>query len=176
MARDVTREDFKGLDEFFAYKNQFMDDLMGSKKIRRLLDDDFTRIRAPGELIYHQVFPYEYVPETTEHATTFICCEVDISRVTDKLYLTPDMYVYIFTHKSLVRLPEGGLRIDELSSEITKILSGSRMYGLGELNIYSAKHFAPIANYQGRILIFRSRDINRFNPTGKTIPVNRKSG
>ena len=164
------------LDEFFDYKNRLMDDLLTSKRIITLLSDDCKTIRSPESLVYSQVFPYEYIPETVTHGHTFICCEVEIQRVSSKTYLTPALYVWVFTHKSKIRLPEGGVRTDKLCSEIAKAINGSRFYGLGELDLYSVKSFAPITDYQGKVMMFQATDFNRFSPSGKPIPSNRKTG
>ena len=82
----------------------------------------------------------------------------------------------MFTHKSKIRLPEGGVRTDKLCSEIAKAINGSRFYGLGELDLYSVKRFAPITDYQGKVMMFQATDFNRFSPSGKPIPSNRKTG
>lgn len=163
------------LDEFFGYKNQLVGDLLTEPEIVRLLDDDLDPGSAE-DLMYSQVFPYEYVPETVEHGRTFICCDVDIDKVFNKTFLSPVLYVWIFTHKSLLRLPEGGVRTDKLAHEIAKKIEGSRYYGLGVLNLSSCKRFAPMMDYQGKMLIFKARDFNMVQPTGKDIPSNRKTG
>lgn len=162
------------LDELFDYKNQLAEDLLTDETIVRLLSDDCTVTENPEQLMYKQVFPYEYVPETLEHGQTFICCDVDIQQSYNKTFLQPILYVWVFTHKSKLRLPDGGVRTDRLASEITKALNGSRNYGLGELDIYSVKRFAPITDYQGKVLLFRATDFNRFTPNGKPVPSNRK--
>lgn len=164
------------LDEFFDYKNRLMEDLLTSKQIVKLLSDDCKTIHKPDSLVYSQVFPYEYVPETVAHGHTFICCEVEIQRTSSKTFLTPALYVWVFTHKSKMRLPEGGIRTDKLCSEIAKTINGSRFYGLGELDLYSVKRFAPITDYQGKVMMFQAKDFNRFSPTGKPVPSNRKTG
>lgn len=165
-----------GLDELFDYKNHMMDDLLTNTDIVKLMSDDGKTEVAPETLMYTQVFPYEFVPDVTEHGQTFICCEVDIKEVLNKTYLVPALYIWVFTHKSKVRLPGGGVRTDKLSSIITSIINGSRMYGLGELNLQSAKRFSPITNYQGRILTFYAKDFNRLAPSDKKVPANRKRG
>lgn len=55
------------LDEFFDYKNRLMEDLLTNQEILRLLDDDCSPAEKPEQLVYQQVFPYEYIPETIEH-------------------------------------------------------------------------------------------------------------
>lgn len=161
------------LDAFFNYKNQLMNDLLTNTSIVRLLSDTGTLTNNPGDLVYSQVFPYEYIPETVEHGQTFICCEVDIQKSINKTFLMPVLYVYVFTHKSKLRLPEGGVRVDKLAAEIATALNGSRYYGLGELDLFSVKKFTPIADYQGKVLTFYATDFNRPSPTNKPTPSKR---
>lgn len=164
------------LEEFFDYKNRLMEDLLTTKPIVRLMSDDYEVIEKPERLMYEQVFPYEYIPDTTEHGQTFICCEVEVQKISSKTFLSPTLYIWVFTHKSKMRLPEGGVRVDKMCSEIAKAINGSRHYGLGELDLYSVKRFAPIADYQGKVMSFQAKDFNRLSPTGKPIPSNRKTG
>lgn len=164
------------LEEFYDYKNQLMDDLLTNPDIVRLLDDDCHATDNPKNLVYTQVFPFEYIPDTIEHGQTFICCDVDIQRSLNKTFLMPVLYVWVFSHKSKLRLPEGGVRTDKLCSKIAKAINGSRFYGLGELDLYSAKRFAPITDYQGKVLTFQAQEFNRTLPTGKPVPSNRKKG
>lgn len=165
------------LDEFFHYKNQLMNDLLTNEQIVRMLSGDSGGVTDPEGLMYSQVFPYEYVPETIEEAKTYICSDVDIQRTPTKTFLSPTMYIWVFTHKSLMRLPdEGGLRVDRLCSEIAKTINGSRFYGLGELNLDSTRRFAPISDYQGKVLTFKATDFNRLSPSGRSAPSNRRGG
>jgi len=161
------------LEELFDYKNRMMMDLLTSDDVVALLDEDLS-ISEAGKLAYYQVFPYEYMPDTVEHAQTFICFDVDLDRVYDKTYLSPVMYVWIFTHKSKMRLPEGGVRVDKLAHEIVKLLNGSRYYGLGELDLSSMHRFSPMQDYKGKVLTFRMNDFNKPKPNGHKIPSNRK--
>lgn len=162
------------LQEFFDYKNQLMDDLLTNDEIVRLLDDDVAVDNA-GDLAYKSVFPCEYVPETVQDGRTFICFDVDIQKPVNKTFLLPTLYIWVFAHRSRLRLPNGGgIRTDRLCSEICRVINGSFKYGLGELELYSVKRFAPMTDYQGKVLTFYAVDFNRqFNPN-KEIPSNRK--
>lgn len=164
------------LDEFYDYKNQLMEDILTTEPIVKLLCEDSDYIMPAVDLAYKQVFPYEYIPETIEHGQTFICFDVDIQKAASQTYLLPVIYVWIFAHKSRLRLPEGGVRTDMLAAELAKKLNGSRMYGLGTLDFYSSKRFAPIADYQGKVLTFHAVDFNTPRPTGQRVPSNRKTG
>jgi len=164
---------FDGLTEFFDYKNVLIGDLLSNETIVRLLDDQLEFTENVGALVYKQVFPFEYVPDTVDHSKTFICCEVDIREVVSKTFLLPTLYIWVFTHQSKLQLPTGGVRTDKLSSEIDKIVNGSRYFGLGELNLFSARRFTPISEYQGRVLTYNATDFNRPG-THKFAPANRK--
>ncbi len=75
-----------------------------------------------------------------------------------------------------MRAPGGGVRVDNLVSELAKVLNGSRYYGLGELDLRSVKRFAPMTDFQGKYMVFDAKDYNRLSPTGQKIPGNRKTG
>ena len=163
------------LSEFFDYKNKLMEDLLTNDEIVKLLDD-IAELSDVYTLAYSQVFPYEYIPETVEEAKTFICFDVDIQESISKTFLLPTLYIWVFSHKSKLRLPEGGVRTDKLASEIAKEINGSRFYGLGELNLYSVKRFAPVTDYQGKVMTFHAKEFNRASPNTRPVPTNRKLG
>ena len=153
-----------------------MEDLLTNKSIVRLLDDDISMDDA-SKLAYSHVFPCEYVPETFQDGKTFIFFDVDIQQSVSKTYLLPTLYVWVFTHRSRLRLPNGGgVRTDKMCSEICKAINGSRKYGLGELDLYSVKRFAPMTDYQGKVLTFHATDFNRGHDPNKVTPANRKKG
>ena len=163
------------LQEFFDYKNQLMEDLLTNEDIVRLIDDTVA-LQNADSLAYTQVFPCEYVPDTVQEGKTYICFDVDVQRTADKTFLSPTLFVWVFTHRSKLRLPEGGVRTDKLCSEICKAINGSRKYGLGELNLYSVKRFAPMTDFQGKVLTFYAKDFNRVYDGKKYTPENRKRG
>ena len=164
------------LEQLFYYKNHLMEDMLTSEPILRLLSDDLSLPLNPGELAYKQVFPCEYVPETVQEGKTFICFDVDVSASEGKSFLFPTIYVWAFTHRSLLRLPEGGVRTDALCCEIAKTINGSRRYGFGELDLYGLKRFAPMTDYQGKCMIYHTKDWNHQYNSKRGVPDNRRSG
>lgn len=161
------------LSEFFDYKNRLMKDLLTNTEIVNLLDDT-VELADASKLAYSSVFPYEYIPDTVEYAKTFICFDVDVQESINKTFLLPTLYIWVFSHKSKLRLPEGGVRTDKLVSEIAKAINGSHFYGLGELDLYSVRRFAPVTDYQGKVMTFHAKEFNRPAPNTKPIPSNRK--
>ena len=163
------------LDVFFNYKNKLMEDLLTNKSITDLINEDIPSNKIKS-LAYTQIFPYEYVPNTIEEGKTFVCFDVDIQESSNKSFLLPTLYIWVFTHKSILRLPQGGVRTDFLCSEIAKAINGSRYYGLGELDLYSVRRFAPMTDFQGKVMTFYATDYNRQHTPVKPIPSNRKQG
>lgn len=161
------------LEEFFDYKNELMKTICCNEDIVRLVTDSKEAPVPNTNLKYNQVFPFEYIPETTTEAKTFICFDVDIAEVVNKTYYLPVLYIWIFTHKSKMRMDEGGIRTDKLAAEIDKELNGSRYFGLGELGLHSVDRFSPIDDYQGRVLTYYATDFNRASGS-KPAPTNRK--
>lgn len=165
------------LQEFFDYKNQLMKDILTTDSIVKLIDDTVgTGVSAADALAYKRVFPYEYIPETVQEGVTYVCFDVDIQESLKKPYYSPTIYVWVFTHRSKLRLAEGGVRTDKLCAEICKKINGSMYYGLGELSLYSCKRFAPMTDFNGKMMTFRADDISHTHDHGKDIPANRRLG
>lgn len=161
------------LDELYDYKNRLMQDLLTNERIVDLIEPGMETDDARS-LAYKRVYPSEYIPETVEEGHTYICFDVDVSKSYNDTFLEPVLYIWVFTHKSLMRLPEGGLRVDALCSEIAKAINGSFYYGIGKLDLYSVARFAPMEDYLGKCMTFEATEFNRpYNPK-KQIPSNRK--
>lgn len=166
--------DLMHLNEFFDYKNQLMEDILTTDSIVKYLYEGNDYSIPAIDLAYTQVFPFEYIPDTITHGKTFICFDVDIQKASSRTFYNPIVYVWIFSHKSIMRLPEGGVRVDALASEIVKKINGSRMYGMGELDFYSSKRFVTMNDYIGKTLTFHAVDFNNPRPSNKQVPANRK--
>ena len=134
------------LQDFYDYKNKLMEDLLTTAEIVSLIESDIS-LEDAHQLAYTRVFPYEYIPETVQEGNTFICFDVDIEKSINKTFYLPTIRIWVFTHKSKLRLPEGGVRTDKLCAEICKKINGSKWYGLGELDLESVRRFAPIADF-----------------------------
>ena len=167
------------LEEFFDYKNKLMKDICQSESIVRILKhipDDQEVVLPATDLIYTQLYPYEFVPETVDKAKTFICFDVDILTVPNQTYYCPALYIWVFTHKSNMRSDGGGITVDNVCGEIDKILNGNRTYSLGTLDLYSVHRFSPANDYLGRVLTYSATDFNRDGRYKHPLPMNRKAG
>ena len=163
-------------EEFYEYKNQFIGELCSDPEIVSLLLNSENPVVPNRELVYSQVFPFEYIPETESTAKTFICVDVDIVNVPNSTFYTLAIYVWVFAHKSQLRLNNGrGVITDRLASAVDRIANGSRDYGLGRLKLMSSQRFTPITDYQGRVLTFATQDFNRDGSRKPPIPSKRSA-
>lgn len=150
------------LRNVFDYKNQLMHDLLENENIVKLIDSNIP-IADARKLAYKKVFPYEYLPDTANNGDTFVCFDVDVLEVYNKTFLSPTLYVWIFTHRTNMRLKEGGLRVDELCALLCEKINGSRDYGMGQLEFQSMRRFAPMTDFQGKCLTFKAVDVNKYH-------------
>lgn len=170
------------LEDFYDYKNQLMSDILTNETLVSLISDvdeegvpRFTLENA-RELAYEYVFPFEFVAETIFDGRTFIMFDVDIRTAPNKTFYVPTIHVWVFAHRSRLRLPDGGgVRTDAICSELCKTINGSRQYGLGELNLHSVERFAPATDYNGKCMTFYAKEINKFYDPKRYTPTNRKN-
>lgn len=164
------------LEELYDYKNRLIQELCSDPDIVQLVTGNKDASVPNHQMPYTQVFPYEYVPETIEDGQTFICVEVEVPSVPNKTYYLPVIYIWVFTHKSRMRIETdhgGAVLVDELSAKIDKLLNGNRYYGMGTLELDSVSHFKPATDFLGRALVYTACEFNR--PKGRIdTPSNRK--
>lgn len=96
------------LKDFYDYKNVLMREICSNPKIVKLVTGLTDPTIPNRDIPYTQVFPYEFIPETTDNANVYICFDVDIEKVPSKTTYVPVIYVWVFAHKSKIKLPTGG--------------------------------------------------------------------
>ena len=162
------------LAELFDYKNRLIKDMLTNDEIVDLIDPNHT-VDTPKDMVYDNVNPYEFYPEVIEQGRVYVCCDVDVIETSDKPIYDLALYVWVFAHKSILQLPEGGVRTDALCAKIDENINGSWFYGLGKLNLEYVKRFAPMADYTGKVMRYFAKDFNKvYNPKAEK-PINRKA-
>jgi len=149
------------LEEFTTYKNTLMEAICTSDVITDLLKLDTDKDDITGkEMRYSRIFPYNYVPLTTEHATTYVCFTVTAPYPKDGAITELRLTVYVFTHQDIMRT-KNGMRTDLLVSEIDKLLNGSTKYGLGKVTLKMCDVLqVPCRGYSGLYSVYAVKDFN----------------
>ena len=147
------------LEELSKYKIEIMKRLCLSKEIQSLIL--FSESENQGkEMMYKNIFPYAFIPDTVTDASTFICFDLEIQRVQNRTFKDINMLFWIFTHQSLMRT-ENGIRTDIIANEVDKILNGNKNFGLGTSELKKVLRINPAKDYHGRTLIYKTVDFNR---------------
>ena len=147
------------LEELSKYKIEIMKRLCLSKEIQSLIL--FSESENQGkEMMYKNIFPYAFIPDTVTDASTFICFDLEIQRVQNRTFKDINMLFWIFTHQSLMRT-ENGIRTDIIANEVDKILNGNKNFGLGTSELKKVLRINPAKDYHGRSLIYKTVDFNR---------------
>lgn len=180
------------------YKNKIINLLLKDKNFRKLLnpspskceDLDELDVLIGGEWVIDgvkykeqgQIFDHDFVEDTISEEKTFVFVETDIPYVRYNTYVDFNLYVCIFTKKSLVRLTdctsptakeveEMGYfsstyanRIDVLCDVVDNILNGTdELSGICSISPASRDYvtrYSPNHGYYGRCLRYNISNLN----------------
>ena len=128
------------------------------------------------------VFDYNFVDDTKTDEKTFVFVETDIDTVRQNIYTDFNLYVCIFTHKSLVRIMDDtipsmneveemgynvghyGNRVDILCDIVDNILNGNeKIRGIGTVEPASRGYvtmYCPNSKYYGKCLKYKISNLN----------------
>lgn len=129
-----------------------------------------------------QIFDHNFVDDTTDEEKTFVFVETDIDMIRQNIFTDFNLYICIFTSKSLVRITDDtipsineaesmgyevghyGNRIDILCDIVDRILNGNKKIK-GINNIKPAQRgfctiYSPSNKYYGKCLKY---NISKFN-------------
>lgn len=96
---------------------------------------DFDR----NSLIYSQIFPYKFIPDTATTPTTYITM-LSKYKADGNKYRKNSLYFYTITHKSLISTDQG-LRYDFLIDKIDEIFNMSDDFNSSKLQFADMEEF-----------------------------------
>lgn len=115
----------------------------------------------PKELVYKNIFPYMRVPDVSETENTFITMLFKNFKLMDNgHYRIGSIWIYVITHKNLMRTNYGLLRSDFLLNKIDTLLNGSRDFGLGRLKSDDMSDMYFNDNFSGCCVIYTPLSFN----------------
>lgn len=132
-----------------------------------------------GEKITEQgyIFDYSLTDNTFSQPKTCISVETDIDTISQNMFMEFGLYIYVFTHKSLVQLSSAsipskndmnisgycGNRIDCLCDAVDRMINGNPSFGIGEVMPAPNKHmtvYTPHSEYYGKCLKYIVKNYN----------------
>lgn len=149
------------------------------------VDLDLPDILLGGEWIINgkkiveqgNIFNHNFVPLLTDETKTFIFVETDIQTIEENTFTQFGLYVYIFTHKDLIRLTNqstptkntmkkagyAGNRIDCLCDAVDRVLNGKEDFGIGNVIPAGRNHLLPYSPnniHYGKVLKYTVKNYN----------------
>lgn len=129
-----------------------------------------------------QLFDHNFVDETTDEEKTFVFVETDIDTIRQNLFTDFNLYVCIFSSKTLIRITDDtmpsindveemgyevghyGNRIDILCDVVDRILNGNKkIKGVSDVEPYPRGFctlYTPNNKYYGKCLKYKVTNLN----------------
>lgn len=132
-------------------------------------DDEITSLFEKSdeeleEIVYTNIFPFGYIPETQENVDLYITVECSVPKMLFRqVWEHPFLTIRLICHQRKMKLNKSAIsatRIDYLSALIDKLLNGSTGWGYGKLSLVSNTEFSLSDVYKCRELIFQGQDLN----------------
>ena len=146
------------------YKNKLMSSIINSPELITLVNDSYIEdgeiIDANG-LVYKQIFPFYYIPDTQTETLSYVIMKVNGLGVSGKIYNKAEVYICVMSHQDIMKVEDaGGTRIDLMGEIIEDLFNGRDDFGFGEMELKSNAEININTTYRGRELRFFVEDFN----------------
>ncbi|KAF6626947.1 hypothetical protein H6F38_23100 [Paenibacillus sp. EKM208P] len=118
-------------------------------------------VEYPEELLYQNIFPYTFIPETAVEKKTFITMAFNGFQLVDNAYKSGYITLNVFTHKDLMKTDYGKTRTDFIIQEIDRIFNGIDGISIGKLQYDSAGDLVVNNSYYGMSIRYKMWEFNR---------------
>ncbi len=154
------------LDELINYSSQIITALSNSPTVVGLMLD-----KAPADVTEddmdtarEQMYDYDYIDETVQSAGAFIMVDVDMVAAPTGTIKEMEAYVQIVVSKQYMKLNTRkfkgmrGNRRDNLARQVDLLINGERDYGIGKLQLMSARTANVPSAFTSKLLTYRVPD------------------
>lgn len=146
------------------YKNKLMSSIINSPELIALVNDSYIEdgeiIDANG-LVYKQIFPFYYIPDTQTETLSYVIMKVNGLGVSGKIYNKAEVYICVMSHQDIMQVEDAdGTRIDLMGEIIEDLFNGRDDFGFGEMELKSNAEININTTYRGRELRFFVEDFN----------------
>ena len=146
------------------YKSKLMSSIINSPELIALVNDSYIEdgeiIDANG-LVYKQIFPFYYIPDTQTETLSYVIMKVNGLGVSGKIYNKAEVYICVMSHQDIMKVEDAnGTRIDLMGEIIEDLFNGRDDFGFGEMELKSNAEININTTYRGRELRFFVEDFN----------------
>ncbi|MPN47980.1 hypothetical protein SDC9_195584 [bioreactor metagenome] len=122
------------LREIPLIKNKIAMALINNPVIVNLIKNHGDNEIPADELIFKNILPFLYTPDSSTDETTFICIECFPLQPKDSILDELQIDIILFSHKNTMEY-NGASRIDLLRPEIDETINGNKNLGVGEAKL-----------------------------------------
>lgn len=148
------------------YKRKLMSSIVNSPELISLIDSSYVDadgdcVNVDDGLVYKQIFPYYYIPETQTETLSYVIFKVNGLGKIDKMYSKAEVYICVISHQKIMRVENGkGTRIDMMGEIVEKLFNGRDDFGFGEMELKSDIETNINSTHRCRELRFIIEDFN----------------
>lgn len=113
-----------------------------------------------SSVIYKNVFPYRYIPDPTNEEHTYVTLSFRRYKPIGTAYKSGLIYIYVFTHKDLVKTDYGLLRYDYIISELDQLMNVQYGIGIGKAEFHEMDEFIVNEQYLGQFIAYKIHEFN----------------
>lgn len=154
------------LDELIDFSSNIISKLANSQEIVNLIVDkpNADIYGADGDEARAHMYDYDYIDETQTSAGAFVMVDVDMVAADSGTIKEMDIYVQVAVSKTFMRLDPKkfkgikGNRRDNIVRQIDLILNGSREFGIGKIQLISARTSIVPTSFTSKMLTYRVYD------------------
>lgn len=123
------------------YKKKLMSSIVNSPELISLINESYIEdgecVNA-DELIYEQIFPYYYIPDTQAESLAYVIMKVNTLDIRNKIYNKAEVYICVISHQDIMKVKRGGgTRIDLMGEVVEELFNGRDDFGFGEMELLS---------------------------------------
>lgn len=146
------------------YKKKLMSSIVNSPELITLVNSNFVvdgECENADELIYKQIFPYYYIPDTQDKSLAYVLMKVNGLGIRNKIYNKAEVYICVAAHQNIMYVKNGGgTRIDLMGEIIETLFNGRDDFGFGEMELLSNIEDSINNTHRCRVLRFMVEDFN----------------
>lgn len=148
--------------ELSKNKNTIMSKIINDTEILKALtnpDEDFLNQDLscdPISVIYKNLFPYRYVPDTTSTSQCYITMSFGRYKKVLNHYRAGYLTFYIFCNKNIVKTSEGWLRYDFIAHKIDELFEGNEELGMGKMQFENMDDLLVNDDYVGLQISYKT--------------------
>ena len=110
------------------YKNKLMSSIINSPELIALVNDSYIEdgeIIDANDLVYKQIFPFYYIPDTQTETLSYVIMKVNGLGVSGKIYNKAEVYICVMSHQDIMKVEDAnGTRIDLMGEIIEDLFNG----------------------------------------------------